>query len=1154
MNIDQHILRYVWRGILGLCLLGAPMRLPAQNASTPISVSFKEKDLTSVLEYLNQNSTYRINYTVLQQGVKPKVTVSLEEVDVPTALKQILVGTGYTFTQKDQELTIVKDGSQTTGLLLEGVLIDKGGRAVPFAIVREKASKTMTTSDENGKFSLPVKSNKGEVFVSCVGFDSRSLAYVVGTPLTVKMAESNNTLSEATIVAYGKRTKRDVVGAISSIKSEQIEKVVAPSLESILQGQMAGVGVTNVSGSPGGGGSQVLIRGFSSLNFGGTNDGSPLYVVDGVPVRSNTSENTGGINLLSTLDPTTIERVEVLKDAASAALYGSRAGNGVVLITTKKGKNGRTNFQINVSQSYSWLPKTQLQIKGKAERDLFIWMARQQRSGMYDLNGNVVMPNSYADTYDKDDYNGSFDYFWYNGKRRSDYNLIPRAVTDSLNPFFNNSTNWWEYAFRVGRVTKADLQLSGGTENVRYFVTSGLYDEKGIMISSGFRRLSFLSNLEANLTSKLSAHANVNLAYTSKNGGSGKSKVQGLTYDPKATWTILPGRGSAAERETLKRLLDIEENNETYNVRLNTGLQYDIIKNLVLTSTFAVDHNLTRSHEFTPSYLNFNAKSMTRNRVIGFTMLQNENLLNYKFDLRRGHHFDFLAGMTYNYNVFEYVAGSAEGGLTNRIKYTKDSWPQTYVDEWGNVRALQAFQNNKEEQVMQSFLGRVSYHYKKKYLAEASFRVDGSSVFGRDVRWASFPAVALGWVFTDEGFMKDFWWMNFGKLRASWGQSGQKFDDAYLALGVMGGSDNTFLGNPILVPQILANNKLTWEKSDQYDLGLDLQMLNHRLRVKLDYYYKYSSALLMQTKLPGNVFMVNNVWSNASAISNEGLELEVEGDVYKRKNFTWTLGFNISRNWNMFRKSFDGTDIETKVLGRPVYGIYTYHDEGLVQREEDIPYYYDAQGKRSPLYFGSETSPLRVGGRKIKDQNGDGKIDIDDQYYAGSTIPLAYGGITSQLNWKGWSLGLHFNYMISRKMMNMVKNASLGFSKDIHVLNNDFGPHSFWQKPGDNTPYPSVEFAGGDYIGQFDGDIDSNIENVSFLRLKQLNLTYSLPTAWTKRVGVKEMRVYVAGENLFLLTNYSGIDPEIVDPYTGKDIGDNYPLNRKLTVGLNFKF
>lgn len=1154
MNIYSSFLRACGHAVLALCLLAMPALAVAQTAETPISVSFKDKDLSMVLDYLQQHSTYRIDRSALSAGRNPKVTVSLDEVAMDEALRQILAGTGYSFTLQGKDIRLVKDTHQANARVLEGVLLDKEGKPVPFAVVRDKANKTMTTSDMDGKFSLPVKADKGEIFVSCVGFDARSSAYQLGTPLTLRLAEANNALGEATVVAYGKRTKRDVVGAISSIKSEQIESVVAPSLESILQGQMAGVGVTNVSGSPGGGGSQVVIRGFSSLNSGGTNDGSPLYVVDGVPVRSNTSENTGGINLLATLDPTTIERVEVLKDAASAALYGSRAGNGVVLITTKKGKSGRTNFQLNVSQSYSWLPKTPLQLKGKAERDLFILMARQQRMGMFDQDGRVVMPTSYADTYDQDDYNGGYDYFWYNGKRRSDYSLIPRAVTDSLNPFFNNSTNWWEYAFRVGRVTKADVQLSGGTENVRYFMNGALYDEKGIMISSGFTRLSFLSNLEANLTSKLSAHANINLAYTTKNGGNGKSKVQGLTYDPKGTWTLLPGRGSNVERETLKRLLDVEENNTTYNVRLNTGLKYDILKNLVFTSTFAVDHNLTRSHEFTPNYLSANDKSMTKSRVIGFSMLQNENLLNYKLDLGRKHHFDFLAGATYNYNLLEYVGGSAEGGLTNHIKYAKDSWPLTYIDEWGNVRALQGFQNNKEEQAMQSFLGRAAYHYKKKYLAEASFRVDGSSVFGRDVRWASFPAVALGWVFTDEAFMKDLWWLNFGKLRASWGRSGQKFDDAYLALGVMGGSDNTFLGHPILIPQILANNKLTWEKSDQYDLGLDLQMLNHRLRAKLDYYYKYSSALLMQTKLPGNVFMVNNVWSNASAISNEGLELEIEADLYKGKDFSWTLGFNISRNWNLFRQSLDGTDVEEKVLGRPVYGIYTYHDEGLVQREEDIPHYYDAQGHRTPLYFGIETAPLRVGGRKIKDQNGDGRIDLDDQYYAGSTIPLAYGGVTSQIHWKGWSLGLHFNYMINRKMMNMMKNGSLGFTKDIHVLNNNFGPHSFWQKPGDQTPYPSLEFASADYVGQFDGDIDSNIENVSFLRLKQLNLAYTLPAAWVKKMGLKEMRVYMAGENLFLLTNYSGIDPEIVNPYTGKDLGDNYPLNRKLTLGLNFKF
>ena len=454
---------------------------------------------------------------------------------------------------------------------------------------------------------------------------------------------------------------------------------------------------------------------------------------------------------------------------------------------------------------------------------------------------------------------------------------------------------------------------------------------------------------------------------------------------------------------------------------------------------------------------------------------------------------------------------------------------------------------------MMSYLSRVAYNYDRRYLLEASIRYDGSSVFGRDVRWASFPSVAAGWAFSQENFMRDIWYLSYGKFRASWGRSGQKFQEAYLAHGLMEESNN-FMGESGLQPGEMANSHLTWEKSDQYDLGLDLEFLNSRLKVRADYYYKYSYDLLMQVPTPGNFFISRSTWTNASSVSNEGLELDITASLYRSKDFTWDLGFNISRNWNKFLSSYDGKDLNDKVLGRPMYGIYTYRDEGIVQNESQIPYYYNQEGKRVPLSFGSLSHPLRPGGRKIKDQNGDGIINSNDLYYAGSALPIAQGGITNTFTYKNFALTFLTTYTLGQRMMNMVKGGAFLFNKKFGVVMNDFTKAKFWKKEGDRADYPSLEFADDGYVGQFDGDIDSNIENVSYLRLKQLTLSYTLPAKITKALRLTEGRIYFTGENLFLLTNYSGLDPEIVNPATGKDTGTMYPLNRKLTLGLNFKF
>lgn len=1132
------------------------LNVNAQTANKTVSLSFKDKTVTEILDVIVRQDGYTVNCSDEVKTYATTLTVSFDNVTVIQATQQLLSHTPFTYSVSGKEIKVFKlDSRQSGNYQITGVVKERNGTTIPFATIQIKGTKTSITTDAEGRFTLKTDKRNGELTVSCIGFATKSVAFNADKSLNIVLTETAHTLGEVSVIAYGKRNTRELVGAISSVKSDQLQKMPNSSIETLLQSRMAGVEITNLSGTPGGGGSQITIRGYNSLNQQGVNDGSPLFVVDGVPVVSTTSTRTGGINTLAGLDPSTIESVEVLKDAASASLYGSRASNGVILITTKKGHNGKSKLSIDVSQTLSWLPATPLQISGKGERDFASLLAKHQRIGHYDWATNrLVIPRNHNDTWGWDsNYDGAYDYFWRNGKVLDNNSGLPGVVQDSLNTFYNNRTNWWKYAFRVGRITKADAQLSGGTDNVRYLVNAGVYDEKGIMISSSFRRLSLLSNLDVRLSPSLDMFVRLNMAYTNKNAGADQGKIQGLTFDPKSTSTLLPGRGSIAEQEALRRLRDVHRENSNYNIRINLGLNYQILKGLKFSSTVALDHYFTRSYTFTPNYLTQNRLSEINASNVAMTMLQAENLLTYKFDINGQHNFEAMTGITYNHDLLQTMSGSAKGGPTNRIRYAGEGWPQLWKNPSGTIEALQSLLTNKEEQAMMSYLGRLAYNYKKRYLGEFSVRSDGSSVFGSDVRWGTFPSVGLGWAFSEEPFMKNLWWLSFGKLRASWGKSGQKFQEAYLALGVMSEA-NTFLGSLGLIPSFMANNKLTWEKSDQYDIGLDLQLLDYRLKVKLDYYYKYSYALLMQTPLPGNFFLTDKVWNNSSALSNEGIELEVQGDIIRNDKLRWTLGFNISHNRNMFRKSYGNEDLPDKVLGRSIYGIYTYKDEGIVQNESEIPYYYNMQGKRTPLYFGSENYPLRVGGRRIKDQNMDGKIDSEDRYYAGSTLPMAYGGIFSSLQWNGFTVDALFGFTLKRKVMNMVKNSAFSFTKEFGVMMNDYRKKKFWTRPGDKADYPSLEFADQGYIGQFDGDIDSNIETISFLRLKQLTVGYTLPKQWLKSFFIKDINVYLSGENLFLLSNYSGVDPEVINPYTGKDLGDQYPLNRKITFGVNFKF
>ena len=1127
----------------------------SQVPGKPFSISFKDKSVADILDFLATKGDYKINYSDDVKNDSLLLTISFDDVDELSAVESLLSHTHFMHNVDGKVINVFKMQDAKQGqYTLKGTVKDKDGQGVPFAIVQIKGTSKGVTADIDGNFSMPMDQQEGNITISSVGYEPKTLKYNTAKDLNVILASSAHSLGEVTVVAYGKRNTREQVGAIASVKPEDLQKTPSASIENLLQGRMAGVDVSNLSGSPGGGGAKITIRGFSSLNQNGINDGTPLYVIDGIPVSGSAGEATGGINPLAGLDPASIESVQVLKDAASASLYGSRAGNGVILITTKKGKSGKSEVSVNVSQSLSWLPSTPMQTMGKGERDIALLLAKSQRGAHYDyLTDKIVYPGSYKDSYGWDaDNDGAYDYLWRNGRVLDPDRRLPAIAQDSLNTFYNNKTNWWKYVFRVGRVTKADLQLAGGTDNIRYMVNGGVYDETGIMISSNFRRFSLLSNLDFNLSTKLSVFTRINLAYATQKAGSGGGRVQGLTFDPKRTSTLLPGKGSTAEQIALRQLRDIDKTNSNYNVRLSLGLNYDIIKGLRFSSTYSLDHYFTRVYTFTPDYLKYDLKSAVEASNIAMTNIQTENILTYNVPLSTDHKLELMAGMTYNYDLLQNLSGTAKGGPTNSIKYAGEGWP-SLLNDGGTIRAAQSFLTNQQEQSLVSFLGRAVYNYKKRYMAEVSVRSDGSSVFGKDVRWGTFPSVGLGWAFSEERFMKKLWWLSFGKLRASWGKSGQKFQEPYLALGVMEES-NIFNGSLGLIPQSMANKRLTWEESDQYDVGLDLQLLDYRLKFKLDYYYKYSSKLLMQSYLPGNVFLATSMWDNASAISNEGIEFEAQYDIIRKKNWNWSVGLNLSHNKNMLRKTYNGEDLNDKVLGRPVYGIYTFKDEGIVQKEEDIPMYPNASGKLTPLYFQSVNNPLRVGGRKIKDQNYDGVIDDKDLYYAGSTLPAVYGGLNSHLEWKGLSFDVLFSYTIGRKVMNMYKNSAFTFTKDFGVIMNYFHANDFWTPDNRGAKYPSLEFADKDYIGQFDGNVDSNIENISFLRLKQLVIGYQFPKTWLKGTFIKDANIYLSGENLFLITNYSGVDPEVINPYTGKDDGTQYPLNRKVTLGLNLKF
>lgn len=1059
---------------------------------------------------------------------------------------------------------------QQTAFLLQGRVTDVKGRPLPGVTLRFEGTSRGGASDNEGNFTLRAAEKEGILIVSSVGYKTQKIAFQADKFLKIRLEESVSELEEVQVIAYGTQRKKEVIASISTVKAEDIKGIPSPSVANLLQGRVAGMNVINSSGSPGGGGINVTIRGFNSLSIeAGRRYSDPLWVIDGIPVQSFTSPITG-TNSLAEIDPNDIESVEVLKDAAAGAIYGSRAANGVILVTTKKGnKNQRARFTANVSRTLIFNPKLPELTGGNAERRFRMEALKNYRAAYYDEATNTYKyPDSYIEAYKN---RVPYDFFWNEGKGAA----LP-SYQDSLNPFYNNSTNLFDYYFRTAQVTDASLQISGGAEKVAYNVGLGYYSEKGVLRKTGFNRIKLMTNLyfqplkniEANLRFYLSRTGRKNTSRTLDNeGGYSAVELEQIPSEILETSTVLPGPGKPAFEEVIRRYEKTLEKNETYRLRSSFDLACEILPGLKLKSSLAVDYSQHQSNYFKPSDLDEYNETYSAAQLARSMMLLNENILSYKQVFKENHSLEILAGLAFQSDENNLIKGWGKRAPSNLIHYV--TW-QGSVYDTDNNRNLKDFMSGKEKSTMVGVFGRISYNYKQKYLASVTVRWDASSKFGENSRWGTFPSYALGYAFSEEKFMQEIKHvLNYGKIRVSFGKSGRQFEQPYIAEGILG-PDEEFMGRPTVAPDWqngLINRKLTWEETKQWDAGLDLDFFNYRFGIVVDYYHRLTDKLLYLMPLSGDYSGFYKQWGNYFAIANSGLEIQLKGTLIRKEDVDWTLTFNFARNWNKLKKSTLGKDFQTariyydgfpnniNVIGKPLNGILAYRTGGIYQDDKEVPVYY-INGKRRPL--GTGNFFYRAGDRIMIDYDGNGRIGTnlpleEDRVYCGSPLPVAQGGIVNTLNWKGFDLNILFNYVIGRHILNAGKGASLGTYRSARVEDItqpfliDLSKVSFWQNPGDKADYPANRLETG--LLNFSTYLSSNIERVNYLKLKTLTLGYTLPAKWREKLGFGA-RIFVSAENLFTITNYSGPDPESVDILTRVDHLGNYPLATRVTFGL----
>ena len=1130
------------------------MQVHATTYGQAENVSFEQKRMTidQVFNTITLQLQYDIFYSDDELDIKQVVEIPALRANIEDVLKAVLGERfSYQFIGKTIIISPASADPQVNkkSVRLKGFVYDEKKIPMPGVTIQVVGTSVGTVSINNGWFAIDLPILKGKLKFSFVGYKDQEIEFTEKTDtLHIYMKEDVSNLDEVVVRAYGSQKKREVISAISRVTAEEMKELPTASLVNMLQGRMAGVMVVNQSGAPGSA-QMVAIRGYNSLMTSGASDGQPLYVIDGVPMHSFVSP-VSGTNTMADIDPAMIESVEVLKDAAAASIYGSRAGNGVILITTKKGRAGEAKFSANVSYSASQLMAYPEQVGGRMERIINLERLKNDRGAMYDYTTRKwSWPTSYEDVYEA--FSGTYDGFWGNGhlqQKISDY------LQDSLNPYFNNSTNWWKYVYKTGKILNANLQASGGSERMQYMVGAGYYEETGIAINSSYGRYNLSSNLTAKPTKGLDLNVRLYLAYTNKDRDTrnlmSHNRFEVITADPSSTSTLL-SNSSEVEAEWLRNANAKKDKSDAYRAMGSVYLQYAFWKGFSLTGSASVDFSQSNSNIFSPSWLD--ASSWEENRSEGsisrsITVLGNV-LLRYNKSFKEKHNLEVLLGMDINKEQYHYINGHGRGGPSDNIYYYNPNINQPIKNhgygDYENWESMTSYYSDFREKTMLSYFTRVGYNYKQRYLVEGTLRRDGSSTFGEDHRWATFPSVAVGWAFSEEPFMRWASWLDWGKLRASYGTSGQIFTDEYLAHGLMSVDSDAFMENNGMIPNTMISPDLTWEKSEQYDIGLDLDMFDYRLKMKLDYYYKLTSSLIYNVELPGTILLAGARTENAMELSNEGIELELEADILRNHAVLWRTKFNISRNWNRFEKSYDGKDKDGLIIGRPTSGLMVYAEDGFYDSDDEVPINWKIDGSQE--YLGTSVDPMTgtsgmVGRQKLLDLNGDGRIGTDDMYYVGTAQPLAYGGWVNELTWKNFSLNMLFNYALGRSMINMRP-------KSIYqtVINVNPADMDFWEKPGDDADYP---FFGYD----FEMQTDKRVEKVHSVSLKQLTVGYDVAKKVSKKIGFSGIRFFVTMENLFYLSNYSGENPEVVDVYKGIDSGSAYPLPRKYSIGLTLNF
>lgn len=1021
-------------------------------------------------------------------------------------------------------------------ITVKGVVKDATGESVIGASVVQKGTSNGIITDIDGNFTLNVPSNS-TIVISFVGYKTQEIPVAGKTQINVTMKEDTEMLDEVVVVGYGQMKRSDLTGSVVSVNDQAIKKSVPTSIDQVLQGRAAGVQIQANSGTPGAS-TSIRIRGINSLNA--TNQ--PIFVIDGVVVDSATDDENS--NPLSSINPSDIVSMDVLKDASATAIYGSRASNGVIMITTKRGQAGEATVTYDGYAGWQEMPK-QL---------------------------DMLNLRQYAQHHND----------------RSALGLVEQSSSFVRPDLLGEGTNWQDELFSKAFMTSHNISVSGGNNKTTYAFSGGFLDQDGIALGSSFRRLSLRANIDTEIKSWLRGGVNFSFAESKQNVGTDNNTIMSaLIQQPTVAVTSPDGSFDGPDDvwmpENPVGLASIRtNNNRKTNFRFNTYLEANLLKGLTFKTELSADWNFN-NYYYQPDY-QFGIKT-SDTRTSRWTKTNTKywswrNILTYNNTFAEKHNINVMVGQEMSHSNWETQVGTATGFLSN-----------TTPDLSAGDVTTSTTTGSRVVNSIASFFGRAFYSFDERYLLTATIRRDGSSKFAKGNKWGWFPAVALAWRASQESFLRNNAIINNLKLRAGWGATGNQnvSDYAYMALLSY---KTTPWGTGVLTGNT-ANPDLTWETTHSYNVGIDLGLFQNRIEVIADVYYKKTKNLLLQLPLPAYLGSsgqgaASNPWGNVGSLENKGIELTVNTTNITNKDFQWTsnLVFSLNRN-KVLELDTDNSSIEksyqpssasyivTKTtVGQPIGQFWGYKVIGRFDEPTDF-YYKDADGNVKQVAIPEGNTIAKnstwIGDYIYEDRNGDGVINNEDCTYIGNPEPKFTYGIGNTFSYKGFDLTIFFSGSYGNKALNLTRyriedprsngnilKSSLNYAqiglidpngpdddyRNLHVVN------------GSATTLPALQES--DANNNFTRISDMLVEDASYIRLQNISIGYTFPKKWINKIFLNNARIYANIQNVYTWSKYKGLDPEVGAIYgdalmTGVDYG-RYPSPRIYTFGLNISF